>query len=86
MGELVPPRAPRSAQPAHPVGLRRTAGRPAAAAGPRARPVAPRPTGGGSGGMGIALAMAGGLLVLLAGGAFLVNRRWPLPDLVRRRR
>ncbi|MCX4577038.1 D-alanyl-D-alanine carboxypeptidase [Streptomyces sp. NBC_01571] len=40
----------------------------------------------GSSGVGIALAVAGGLLVLLAGSAFLVNRRWPLPDLMRRRR
>ncbi|MEV6478779.1 D-alanyl-D-alanine carboxypeptidase [Streptomyces sp. NPDC051576] len=39
----------------------------------------------GSSGVGIALAIIGGLLVLLAGGVFLVNRRWPLPDLVRRR-
>ncbi|MFD0025431.1 D-alanyl-D-alanine carboxypeptidase family protein [Streptomyces sp. NPDC058382] len=38
----------------------------------------------GSGGVGIALGIAGGVLVLLAGAAFLVNRRWPLPDLVRR--
>ncbi|CAL9444747.1 hypothetical protein SUDANB6_02313 [Streptomyces sp. enrichment culture] len=40
----------------------------------------------GTGGMGVALAVAGGALALLAGGVFLVNRRWPLPDLVRRRR
>ncbi|MFF2845078.1 D-alanyl-D-alanine carboxypeptidase family protein [Streptomyces sp. NPDC058001] len=39
-----------------------------------------------SGGMGIALAVMGGVLVLLAAGVFLVNRRWPLPELVRRRR
>ncbi|MFG2624156.1 D-alanyl-D-alanine carboxypeptidase family protein [Streptomyces sp. NPDC048473] len=39
---------------------------------------------GGGGGVGIALGIAGGVLVLLAGGVFLVNRRWPLPDLVRR--
>ncbi|WP_324604877.1 D-alanyl-D-alanine carboxypeptidase family protein [Streptomyces xylophagus] len=39
----------------------------------------------GSSGVGIALAIVGGLLVLLAGAVFLVNRRWPLPDLVRRR-
>ncbi|WP_399131470.1 D-alanyl-D-alanine carboxypeptidase family protein [Streptomyces sp. ITFR-16] len=39
----------------------------------------------GSGGVGIALGITGGVLVLLAGAVFLVNRRWPLPDLVRRR-
>ncbi|WP_326767331.1 D-alanyl-D-alanine carboxypeptidase [Streptomyces sp. NBC_01591] len=39
---------------------------------------------GGGGGVGIALGIVGGVLVLLAGGVFLVNRRWPLPDLVRR--
>ncbi|MCO4695430.1 hypothetical protein LRR80_01481 [Streptomyces sp. RO-S4] len=50
-----------------------------------ARPVASADTGGGADGMGVALGVAGGVLVLLAGGAFLVNRRWPLPDLVRRR-
>ncbi|MFD7875491.1 D-alanyl-D-alanine carboxypeptidase family protein [Streptomyces sp. NPDC059766] len=49
------------------------------------KPVASAPSGG-SGGMGIALAISGGLLVFLAAGAFLVNRRWPLPDLMRRRR
>ncbi|WP_327369416.1 D-alanyl-D-alanine carboxypeptidase family protein [Streptomyces sp. NBC_01217] len=38
----------------------------------------------GGGGAGIALGIVGGVLVLLAGGVFLVNRRWPLPDLVRR--
>ncbi|MCK1823407.1 D-alanyl-D-alanine carboxypeptidase [Streptomyces sp. XM83C] len=41
---------------------------------------------GGSSGVGVALGITGGVLVLLAGGVFLVNRRWPLPDLVRRRR
>lgn len=39
----------------------------------------------GSGGAGTALAVMGGVLVLIAVGAFLVNRRWPLPDLTRRR-
>ena len=39
-----------------------------------------------SSGVGIALAVTGGLLVLIAAGGFLVNRRWPLPDLMRRRR
>ncbi|MGC0329950.1 D-alanyl-D-alanine carboxypeptidase (penicillin-binding protein 5/6) [Streptomyces sp. SAI-170] len=43
-------------------------------------------TDGGSGGVGVALAITGGVLALLAAGVFLVNRRWPLPDLVRRRR
>ncbi|MEV6397822.1 D-alanyl-D-alanine carboxypeptidase [Streptomyces sp. NPDC051907] len=32
----------------------------------------------GSGGVGTALAITGGVLVLLAAGVFLVNRRWPL--------
>ncbi|WP_344412832.1 D-alanyl-D-alanine carboxypeptidase family protein [Streptomyces glomeratus] len=41
--------------------------------------------GGGSSGIGVALAVSGGVLLLLAAGVFLVNRRWPLPDLVRRR-
>ncbi|MFE6663183.1 D-alanyl-D-alanine carboxypeptidase [Streptomyces sp. NPDC057697] len=39
----------------------------------------------GGGGVGVALGIVGGVLVLLAGGVFLVNRRWPLPDLMRRR-
>nr|WP_239149645.1 DUF5136 domain-containing protein [Streptomyces sp. SID12501] len=30
------------------------------------------------GGMGVALGITGGVVVLLAGGAFLINRRWPL--------
>nr|WP_242329409.1 DUF5136 domain-containing protein [Streptomyces formicae] len=38
----------------------------------------------GSSGVGVALSITGGVLVLLAGAVFLVNRRWPLPDLVRR--
>ncbi|MGI5377726.1 D-alanyl-D-alanine carboxypeptidase family protein [Streptomyces sp. CA-251387] len=40
---------------------------------------------GGSSGIGVAIGIAGGVLVLLAAGVFLINRRWPLPDLVRRR-
>ncbi|MZD57044.1 D-alanyl-D-alanine carboxypeptidase, partial [Streptomyces sp. SID5606] len=39
----------------------------------------------GGGGVGVAAGIAAGVLALLAGGAYLVNRRWPLPDLVRRR-
>ncbi|PVC89158.1 D-alanyl-D-alanine carboxypeptidase [Streptomyces sp. CS090A] len=38
----------------------------------------------GSGGVGIALAVVGGILVVLAAGVFLVNRRWPVPGLTRR--
>ncbi|MER5300534.1 D-alanyl-D-alanine carboxypeptidase [Streptomyces lasiicapitis] len=41
---------------------------------------------GSGGGMGVALGVTGGVLALIAGGLFLLNRRWPLPDLVRRRR
>ncbi|MFF4837639.1 D-alanyl-D-alanine carboxypeptidase family protein [Streptomyces sp. NPDC001315] len=51
-----------------------------------AKPVAASSAEDGAGGIGTALAVTGGLLVLLAVGAFLINRRWPLPDLVRRRR
>ncbi|MCW7946161.1 D-alanyl-D-alanine carboxypeptidase [Streptomyces hygroscopicus] len=40
---------------------------------------------GGSSGVGVAIGVAGGVVALLAVGVFLVNRRWPLPDLVRRR-
>ncbi|MER7173451.1 D-alanyl-D-alanine carboxypeptidase family protein [Streptomyces mesophilus] len=38
----------------------------------------------GSSGVGIALAVTGGVLALIGAGVFVVNRRWPLPDLVRR--
>ncbi|MFI5677963.1 D-alanyl-D-alanine carboxypeptidase family protein [Streptomyces cellulosae] len=88
VGELVPPKSAvrSSAQPGS-----STSGQAGGAdsggveADGSSKPVASATAGGGSGGMGIALAITGGLLVLLAGAAFLVNRRWPLPDLVRRR-
>ncbi|MEU9707247.1 D-alanyl-D-alanine carboxypeptidase [Streptomyces sp. NPDC047967] len=35
----------------------------------------------GSSGVGVALAIIGGLLVVVAAGVFLVNRRWPVPGL-----
>ncbi|MEV8363066.1 D-alanyl-D-alanine carboxypeptidase family protein [Streptomyces niveus] len=38
----------------------------------------------GSSGKGIAVAITGGALLLLAAAVFLVNRKWPLPDLVKR--
>ncbi|WP_349636951.1 D-alanyl-D-alanine carboxypeptidase [Streptomyces sp. 378] len=89
VGELVPPRsaARASAQPgANPSGEAGGSGDGGGGtAGTGAKPVAGAPTADGSSGIGTALGITGGVLVLLAGGAFLVNRRWPLPDLVRRR-
>ncbi|MFD3498507.1 D-alanyl-D-alanine carboxypeptidase family protein [Streptomyces sp. NPDC058676] len=88
VGELVPPRsaAQASAQPgATASGEAGGANAGGTEADASSKPVASATTEGGSGGMGIALAITGGLLVLLAGAGFLVNRRWPLPDLVRRR-
>ncbi|MET9546681.1 D-alanyl-D-alanine carboxypeptidase [Streptomyces sp. NPDC006627] len=41
--------------------------------------------GGSGGGMGTALAIAGGVVVVLAGGVFLVRRRMPLPGQAGRR-
>nr|WP_308307565.1 D-alanyl-D-alanine carboxypeptidase [Streptomyces sp. ISL-10] len=74
VGELVPPKsadAPSSgAEPAK------------NGKGALAKPVAAAQHG--SGGRGIALAVVGGVLVLLAAGAFLVKRRWPLPERMRR--
>ncbi|MFF0968036.1 D-alanyl-D-alanine carboxypeptidase family protein [Streptomyces sp. NPDC003703] len=77
VGTLVRPRSAQAAgaqpDPSAPAGGTRGTARTASAAG------------SGSGGMGIALGITGGVLVLLAAGAFLVNRRWPLPELMRRR-
>ncbi|KES06773.1 D-alanyl-D-alanine carboxypeptidase [Streptomyces toyocaensis] len=82
VGELVPPRsAVRAGARPGPSASPGEAG----VAGAGSKPVASAPTGGGTDGMGVALGIAGGLLVLLAGGGYLVSRRWPLPDLVRRR-
>lgn len=88
VGELVPPKgaAPASAQPgANPSGEAGGSGDGGGTAGTGSKPVASAPAADGSSGIGTALGITGGVLVLLAGGAFLVNRRWPLPDLVRRR-
>jgi D-alanyl-D-alanine carboxypeptidase (penicillin-binding protein 5/6) len=79
VGELVPPK---SALPSS--GPNASAGNSAGKDGSGARPMARATTDSGSG-IGTAAAIAGGALVLLAGAAFLVNRRWPLPDLMRRR-
>ncbi|WP_353479688.1 D-alanyl-D-alanine carboxypeptidase [Streptomyces sp. ALI-76-A] len=89
VGELVPPRsaARASAQPGSDAsGEAGGANAGGAEADAGSKPVASATAEGGSGGMEIALAVASGVLALLAGAAFLVNRRWPLPDLVRRRR
>jgi D-alanyl-D-alanine carboxypeptidase (penicillin-binding protein 5/6) len=74
VGELVPPR---SALP------NASAGASAGKDGSGSKAVAGARSG--SRGVGTAAAITGGVLVLLAGGAFLINRRWPLPDLMRRR-
>lgn len=65
VGELVPPKsASTSSQDAEPANN----GAPAKTAAENR----------GSGGIGIALAVIGGVLVLLTGAVFLVNRRWPM--------
>ncbi|MER6531596.1 D-alanyl-D-alanine carboxypeptidase [Streptomyces sp. NPDC001508] len=89
VGELVPPRsaAPADGQPGATASAAEAGGGTAGGAadgGPSAKPADASATGGSTG-VGIALAITGGLLVLLSGGVFLINRRWPLPDLVRRR-
>ncbi|MEW2509870.1 D-alanyl-D-alanine carboxypeptidase [Streptomyces sp. NPDC046870] len=91
VGELVPPRSASSATARPGTGTATAqepvqgSGQAAGTGGTGSKPVASATAGSGSRGAGIALAVAGGLLVLLGGGAFLVNRRWPLPDLMRRR-
>ncbi|MFI1162353.1 D-alanyl-D-alanine carboxypeptidase family protein [Streptomyces sp. NPDC020801] len=80
VGELVPPK--NAVQP----GAKPSSGQAGGGeGGSSSGPVAGASVKGGSGGAGIALGIAGGVLALLGAGAFLVNRRWPLPDLVRRR-
>ncbi|MFF0207533.1 D-alanyl-D-alanine carboxypeptidase family protein [Streptomyces althioticus] len=83
VGELVPPKSVEDANAA--AGPSASPGQAGGGTGAGAKPVASAHTGGGADGMGVALGIAGGVVVLLAGGVFLVNRRWPLPDLVRRR-
>ncbi|MFI0230236.1 D-alanyl-D-alanine carboxypeptidase family protein [Streptomyces sp. NPDC017086] len=91
VGELVPPRSAASATGRPDAGAtagpgpQQSAGGTGGTGGTGAKPVASAATASGAGGAGIALGVAGGLLVLLGGGAYLVNRRWPLPELMRRR-
>ncbi|WTK07019.1 DUF5136 domain-containing protein [Streptomyces sp. NBC_01530] len=82
VGALV---APKSAEASAQPGANATAGQAGGAGNTSGTPAASGSAPGRSGGMGVALAISGGALVLLAAAAFLVNRRWPLPDLVRRR-
>ncbi|MFC9680835.1 D-alanyl-D-alanine carboxypeptidase family protein [Streptomyces sp. NPDC056948] len=87
VGELVPPKSAAQggdrpgANPSGEAGGSGDGGK----AGTGSKPVASASAADGSSGIGTALGITGGVLLLLAGGAFLVNRRWPLPDLVRRR-
>ncbi|MFI2759739.1 D-alanyl-D-alanine carboxypeptidase family protein [Streptomyces echinatus] len=88
VGELVPPKSASQATRQQDAGVSPGQGaQPSsgAAGGAGAKPAASATARSGPTGMGTALAIAGGLLVLLGGGVFLVNRRWPLPDLMRRR-
>lgn len=82
VGELVPPKsaAQSSAQPGA-----NDSGEAGGSGDGSSKSAVGASAANGSGGIGIALGITGGVLVLLAGGAFLINRRWPLPDLVRRR-
>jgi serine-type D-Ala-D-Ala carboxypeptidase (penicillin-binding protein 5/6) len=82
VGELVPPKsAQASAQPGAD-----DSGQAGGGDGDESgKPAVGASAANGSSGIGVALGITGGALVLLAAGAFLINRRWPLPDLVRRR-
>ncbi|MGW0787200.1 D-alanyl-D-alanine carboxypeptidase family protein [Streptomyces sp. NPDC002911] len=78
VGELVPPKSAVVAKGSDlAAGADRTGEKKHAAAAATATPV-------GSTGLWTALSVVGGVLLVLAAGVFLVNRRWPLPDLVRR--
>ncbi|ELS55730.1 D-alanyl-D-alanine carboxypeptidase family protein [Streptomyces viridochromogenes] len=84
VGELVPPK--NAAQPGAQLGANDSGEAGGAGnSGDSAKPAVGASAATGSSGVGVALGITGGLLVLLAAGAFLINRRWPLPDLVRRR-
>ncbi len=87
VGVLVPPRsaAAATAEPSARPAATAAAGQAQGTGGPDAKPVASAAAGNRSGGVGTALGIAGGLLVLLGAAVYLVNRRWPLPDLMRRR-
>ena len=81
VGELVPPQGVDTGSQAPSAEASAPAGKGVGSAG---KPVAAG-TAGKAGGMGVALGITGAVLVLVAAGGWLVNRRWPLPDLMRRR-
>ncbi|MPY63090.1 D-alanyl-D-alanine carboxypeptidase [Streptomyces spongiae] len=81
VGELVPPKGADTGGGSEP-GASESASASGATGG---KPVAAGASGGSSG-VGVALGIVGGVLALVAGGVFLVNRKWPLPELMRRRR
>ncbi|WUN24479.1 DUF5136 domain-containing protein [Streptomyces sp. NBC_00316] len=81
VGELVPPK---SAETGVGKGSESAGGTTAADDGKKGPAATHASAAGGSSGIGVALGITGGVLALLAAGVFLVNRRWPLPDLVRR--
>nr|WP_215448645.1 DUF5136 domain-containing protein [Streptomyces sp. ATCC 21386] len=79
VGELVPPKSADTSgggadEPSAQPGATASA---SASGGAGGKSVASGASGGG-GGVGVALGIMGGVLVLVAGGVFLVNRKWPL--------
>ncbi|MFH9265602.1 D-alanyl-D-alanine carboxypeptidase family protein [Streptomyces sp. NPDC017546] len=86
VGELVPPKSVDTGTGTGTGG--KGAAKPAAGAdqgsGGQAEAAHASAASNGSSGVGVVLAIIGGLLVFLAGGVFLVNRRWPLTGLARR--
>ncbi len=85
VGQLVPPKSAAQPGAGSATAAADAAGEAGGAGNASGAPVAAAASEDGGSGMGVALGIAGGALALLAGAAFLVNRRWPLPDLVRRR-
>ncbi|MFD7435043.1 D-alanyl-D-alanine carboxypeptidase family protein [Streptomyces sp. NPDC059861] len=80
VGELVPPKGAAGTQPGATASGEANSGEAGGSGtgGESSKPVASSTAGNGSTGIGIALAVTAGLLALIAAGAVLVNRRWPL--------
>ncbi|MFD9031211.1 D-alanyl-D-alanine carboxypeptidase family protein [Streptomyces sp. NPDC059567] len=81
VGRLVPPKSARTNPGTESDGSTPAPGKNAPGTGAAESSAA----GARTGGVGTALGVVGGVLVVLAGAVFLVNRRWPLPELVGRR-